>query len=381
MISVLLKLGGLQSIILGFLNLSRKQNHKANSILAILLFILGLSSLFYSVNDLEVYLEFPHLIRLNWGLPLLFGPLILLYTKAFINPNFRINQNDLWYFLPYCLNLTFLLPFFLKSGEAKIQILNYFTANLTRGIDNYAMYHSLMQLAIAIISIQFSVRSLNQVKAYQKSILNNFSEIEKIKLNWLKVIIYSFLVVFTVFTLVFILTYRDLYPDFDYEVYFYLALFVLIYFLSYKSFQQIPFNSSIGEEKKSTENLKAPSNSQLQKELAKRLIDYMDKERPYLNGQLTASELAAALQMNRHQLSLVLNEHLGQSFYDFINTYRIKAFKEHLQNPQNAHLTLLGLAFESGFNSKTAFNSVFKKLEGMTPREFKKQIEQQERKF
>ena len=89
---------------------------------------------------------------------------------------------------------------------------------------------------------------------------------------------------------------------------------------------------------------------------------------------MTASELAKGLQMSRHQLSQVLNEQLGKNFYDFINEYRVEEFKSRIQLPENNHLTLLGVAFDSGFNSKTTFNTIFKKTTGLTPSDYKKTI-------
>jgi len=72
-----------------------------------------------------------------------------------------------------------------------------------------------------------------------------------------------------------------------------------------------------------------------------------------------------------HQLSRVINEHFGRNFFDFINGYRVAEVKRKILDPAYAHFSLLGIAFESGFNSKSAFNRVFKKITGQTPSQFK----------
>jgi len=76
--------------------------------------------------------------------------------------------------------------------------------------------------------------------------------------------------------------------------------------------------------------------------------------------------------MHPNQLSWLLNESIGKNFSEFVNHYRVKAFKENANAPKNSHLSLLGLAYDSGFNSKTVFNTYFKKETGLTPKQFLK---------
>jgi AraC-like DNA-binding protein len=85
--------------------------------------------------------------------------------------------------------------------------------------------------------------------------------------------------------------------------------------------------------------------------------------------------LADQIGMHPNQLSWLLNESMGKNFSEFINHYRVEAFKEMAKDPNKGHLTLLGLAYDSGFNSKTVFNTYFKKETGLTPRQFLKQVE------
>lgn len=98
----------------------------------------------------------------------------------------------------------------------------------------------------------------------------------------------------------------------------------------------------------------------------------MEQEAPYLDPDLSLRSLADQLAMHPNQLSWLLNECLGKNFNQFVNNYRIEAFKRLALDPANAHLTVLGLAYESGFNSKTVFNTYFKKETGLTPKQFLK---------
>ena len=195
MIELILKLGSIQALLLGVILLKKKINNKANVILAILVFSLGVSCLLYSFNYLDFYIQFPHMIRVDWGIPLLFGPLIYLYTSFLTNTSIRFKETHYLHFLPYLINIAILIPFFIKSSEEKIQILDYFTASITSGTDNYFRYNYILQIAIAIISISYTIKSIKVIKAYSNKLLNEYSNIQKIKLDWLRLLLYSFFII------------------------------------------------------------------------------------------------------------------------------------------------------------------------------------------
>lgn len=104
------------------------------------------------------------------------------------------------------------------------------------------------------------------------------------------------------------------------------------------------------------------------------LKELMEDEKVYLDPELTLKELAEISGMPSNQMSQLLNEGFGQNFSEFVNSYRLDAFKEKVQNTVNHHKTILALAFESGFNSKTVFNTFFKKMTGLTPSKYWKSI-------
>ena len=101
-----------------------------------------------------------------------------------------------------------------------------------------------------------------------------------------------------------------------------------------------------------------------------KLETYMQQHKPYTNPGLTLNELAQKLKLAPHLLSKIINEGYNKNFFDFVNEYRIEEFKQRFEDPRNKHFTLLAIAFEVGFNSKTAFNRAFKKMTQQTPREY-----------
>ncbi|MFT4757056.1 MAG: adenylate cyclase [Vicingaceae bacterium] len=108
-------------------------------------------------------------------------------------------------------------------------------------------------------------------------------------------------------------------------------------------------------------------------EYSARLLTYLLEKEPFLNPDLSLRELASQIQIHPNHLSWLLNNNFGKNYNEFINKYRIEAFKLNAKAPKNAHLTIEGLAYESGFNSKTVFNTYFKKETGLTPKQFLKE--------
>lgn len=102
------------------------------------------------------------------------------------------------------------------------------------------------------------------------------------------------------------------------------------------------------------------------------LLAYMIEEQPYLSPDLSLRSLAERIEIHSNQLSWLLNDKIGKNFNQFVNQYRVEHFKELAADESNSHISLIGLAYESGFNSKTVFNTYFKKEVGKTPKEWLK---------
>lgn len=109
----------------------------------------------------------------------------------------------------------------------------------------------------------------------------------------------------------------------------------------------------------------------LLKQYVERIIKVMQDENVYLNNQLTLTELAKMVSLSPQILSYVINNHFSLNFSDFINSYRIKAAQQKLNDPEYKNLTISSIAFECGFNSISVFNNAFKKFTGMTPSDFR----------
>ncbi|MFT4754765.1 MAG: adenylate cyclase [Salibacteraceae bacterium] len=139
----------------------------------------------------------------------------------------------------------------------------------------------------------------------------------------------------------------------------------------YLEFHKIIFKTEVSSKRKLDK--KALLNAKEVAAYKSRLLEYIKETRPYLDSNLSLRLLAAQIEIHPNQLSWLLNKSIGKNFNEFINYYRIATFKLIALDPKNNKLTIEGLAYESGFNSKTVFNTYFKKETGLTPKQFLKQ--------
>jgi AraC-like DNA-binding protein len=106
-------------------------------------------------------------------------------------------------------------------------------------------------------------------------------------------------------------------------------------------------------------------------EITSRIITLMEVDKLYQEPELTLQQLASRLQLSVHHLSQAINDGLKKSFYDLVNGYRVEEAKRLLMDDKTVSYTILSIGFEAGFNSKTTFNTVFKKFTGLTPSDFR----------
>lgn len=344
--------------------------------MGVLVLLLGLLSFLQSLKSLEVYSDYPHLIRLDWGGGLLIAPMIYYYVRFMTRQQTRWRIKDIGAFFPYIAHLVIISPFLWRNGESKIQVLDYYTATLSAGTDSYHMYYKLLVVFTALVGLHYCWESIKALKVYRSNIKSEFSALTKRELQWLNYFVWAFSGLFIILVGVYVLYTRDRYASFDYEVYFYLASFLLIYAITYSAINQQQVEAVIAP---------VMVNSRPD-EKVKKLVDYaplkerlqrlMQSEKPYLESDLTATQLADRLDISRHQLSELLSQSLETNFYDLVNQYRVGEFITRLKSGEAERLTLLAIAYDVGFNSKTAFNTAFKRMKGLTPSQYKKNLRQ-----
>ncbi|SEL43743.1 transcriptional regulator, AraC family [Aquimarina amphilecti] len=344
--------------------LTRRINKKANVLLGILTFIIVLWNIWILSLDFQItnYIPYFYLIPLNYSLAL--GPLLYLYVKKTTNFSYHISKKDILHFLPLVIELAVHL---MISRDA--------LANNIIGVETntYLQLMPVIQFFAIVSIITYSIYALKKIKRYHTWLNKNYSNNDAYSLRWLYRLIIIFAILWFLWTPYTIIDYvlfnfqlglADYYPI-------YVLLSIVTIWISAEAFLR-PEVILLETNRNNNNEKEKPSEEILKK--ASWLKEQMITNRFYLNSELTLKSLAENLDMHPNILSKVINDGLDKNFSDFINEYRVNAIIKKMNSDDYDHITLLGLSFECGFNSKTTFNRVFKNIKGVTPLQYKKSI-------
>ncbi|MCE4566204.1 helix-turn-helix transcriptional regulator [Maribellus sp. CM-23] len=337
---------------------------------------LGLYTGAYALFFNRLFMEHQLLSAAFVSLLMLHGPFLYLYISALIDQKFRLNRKNMLHFVPFLLfNLFLLVASFSPGISAGIRL------DHTEGDHGTPLLFNIFLLLTALSGPFYFGLSIALFRKLDINIFNNFSSQEPVNPDWLRKLVYTFGAIWT--ALIVFASIHHVFHLFSWIFCthgLFLTLSVFIILIGYfglkqqEIFIQYPDQNveyvTETKTKYSTTILKETDAEQY----ARRLKHFMASEKPHLDPNLSLPELAGKLEIPSHQLSRVINEQFGINFFEFINQYRIEEVKARIGNPAFDQLSLLGIAFESGFNTKSAFNRVFKKLTGITPSEYKNRI-------
>ena len=362
-IEIISWVGALQGILLVLLLMTRDNNKSANRLLALFIVIITLDCLepiFFEKGNTGSLIKIWEFL---WGgLVFLHGPLLFLYVKKMTTgfPAF-LKAEVKHYALPFIyytiLLTTFIIPWPEKAMEIGTVVIN-----------------ELFFLHLLI----YSVVSLNWIRKYRRSVLQADSRLKQIDLLWLKMLLVTtlclYITSFITAQLQMIGPGLDMMPL---NVAIQFILVFIMYAISYKSISQpqiffpsIHNNSNgIAKEKYRSSSLDRENAQRIQEKLG----TYMKEKKPYLDRNLSLEDLSRQIGESRYHISQVINDRFKLKFSDYVNNYRVEEFKLLMLKPARRKPTVEALAQLSGFNSKTSFHTVFKKMTGKTPSKFYKE--------
>lgn len=365
----ILYIGLTQAFFAGLLIALKKPISMANQVLAAWFFLICIEMIIVLINSnlIELYS-----IKV---LPFTYGPLMFLYARMMTQEKPSFHFKYLWHFTPFVIFLIISLIFIHKpvmEGSKGFFVVDRF-------ISLRILYGLCFFLSITAYSILTYV-TINKHQRYLKTIISYKSE--KYTLQWLiglSVIFYlSYILVF-IFGLIDILL--NFMPFDPYELSFIgLTLFAFLYAF-YGFNQPLIFDDLARHEHLNpavNEKEKKYKRSGLKKKdveiYQKKIEEYLQDEKPYLDRELTINIMSAQIGIPRHFITEIINNYMGKNFYFLINEYRIQEVKSRLRDPRYSRLTILAIAYDSGFNSKSAFNSAFKTMTGQTPSQYLKSL-------
>ena len=350
----------LNGFVFSVLIFDKKENRFANRFLALTIICMCLTFTPYML-DPQIWHSYRWLAWLPFSLSYWIGPSFYFYTLTLTNPDWRFRKVHLWHFTPIILN-------YLHSVYHLV-----FPGNHTP----WYWFHFISEIfeSVAILSILiYMFYSFRLIRNYQKILLDNVSNTERLQLNWLKQII---LVIMTSF--IFILIFLAISSGASGMVFFHqwnqyrsvvLLLYALVlYWLSIFGFQQTQTLKLHRDLSTSPTSIDPRSQNVLAK-----LITAMEEQKLYRNPTLTLSDLSEVVQESNRTISSVINSQTQKNFFHFVNEFRVRDMQEKLDDPRNNNLKIISLAYDSGFNSKATFNRIFKSYTGMTPVAYKGKI-------
>ena len=347
-----------------------KNNHSNKWWLVSFILLLNLSLIPILLMDPEM---FPRWINASFGL--LWGPFLYFYVLSLLKD--KINYKWLIiHFLPFII-------YFTLSNFSNIEILpgppnSDFPSNQSLNYLPQIMFTVIQSISL----LGYSILTLFVLNKHQKNIQNHYSYKDVyLTIRWSYTIIVYFVsaYIFIVLTEGIIDDYLNIFPGDLQQV----LISSFIYILGYLGIKQEPVyintnddiendNLSIEINEPSKEKyLKNKLNDDLKEEYKTKILAFIEREKPYLQAKLSINDLSKATQIPKHFISQVINDSLGQTFYSFINSYRVNEVKKRIQEDNQDKYTLLSIALDAGFNSKSGFNNNFKLETGMTPIEYK----------
>lgn len=345
--SALFLAGATQGIVLA-LAISLKSKLKQLSRIFLIAFVLvvTLQILFKVIAKDWIGNYFNYFGIIAYQIPFLFGPVSFLYVRAAVDKQYRFRFREIVHFLPFILAAGIVTVFLLGVSDLQYILPN----NWARGI----LYMSLQ----LITSVFYALKSWR--------LLTNPAEEDR----WLRQFIAGSAITGIITTITLCLMY-NLYPDHQQIRYMLLAQGIFIYWITYKA-----INNTIAFEAASFSSIKKYNNNPLTEDKALLITDClmnaMEKDKLFLDAGLGIEKLSDVVGQSKHDISRILNERMNANFFDFVNGYRVREARRLLDDPAMQRFTIAAIAFESGFNSVSAFNSAFKKFEGITPSAYRK---------
>ncbi|HIC8643018.1 AraC family transcriptional regulator [Elizabethkingia meningoseptica] len=347
-----------------FLIMGKSRKITADYILAIWFLIIGVHLAYFVLFFSGAYVSFPYLLGLEIPFPLIHGPMLYLYILCLTGKQPDI-RSWLLHMAPAIIVYIILLKFLLLPAPDKLYV-------YLQGGSTYTILRHSIKILIILSGILYVTLSVLAVKNYKKQISERYSNTEKINLNWVYYLITGIALIWIA-----VIIRNDILIFSFVDIFIMLAAYFGISRVGILELKAV--NYKIPEPEKLIDDHpvtvkyeKTFAGEDTLQQIYEQLSYQMKHKKLYKDPELDLNQVAALLNIHPNTLSQTINYMENKNFYDYINRQRIEEFKRIVVLPENQKFTILSLAFESGFNSKTSFNRNFKKYMNCAPREFLK---------
>ncbi len=346
------------AVFIEFLLMSKKKKSGADQILTLWMFLILVHLFMFYIWLTGDVFRVPFLLGVEQPFPLLHGVFLYLYVASVTGQLPIRRKLLLLHFVPAAALYILFAAFFLLPADQKIQIYQGQRALY----EPYATLLTVKLYAYNCSGILYVIWSGVLLRRHTTNIHDRFSNLNKVNLRWLQIMTFGLGGIWLL-----VIFFRD-----DTLIFSGVVVFVfLIGFFGVRQadiFTQGPVISDDSEQKEKYQ--KSGLTEEASGKLHQRLIQLMTENALYKRSDLSISDLSSKLGVHPNYLSQIINQKEKKNFYDFVNTYRIEEFKQLIAQQKNQQFTLLSLANDCGFSSKTSFNRYFKKVTGLTPSEY-----------
>jgi len=361
-----------------FLISSKSKNYISNVLITIFLILNALDSS-GSFLSIFVYPSFPGLgLFISSTASFLQAPVLYLYILSIIYSDFKLKRKDLLHLLPFLVVLILFIPsYYSQDFNAKQQ---YRREPMTISRIEITLSYIILHMQ----ALFYMILSFQVVNKYKQLLLENYSNANKFNYRWMLrlISIYAIIAILGGIRSLF------MFMDIDFLSRYALLLFVQLIILGFIcwmvlkalhspdlfrgiSSDMLLVKNYIERDLSDLENVEAGEENSMQIRKLTEIDQFMFDKKPFLDASLTLFDLANQLGITKQEFSLLINKNLNQRFFDFINGYRIRLAMDILKDPSKKDLTVLEILYEVGFNSKSSFNTAFKKLTNYTPTQYR----------
>ncbi len=372
----LVLIGAVQGLFLSLALFFKKEKHGKFLSIFLFLFTIELFTEFLAIDvkskaDLT-YFNIPFFLLEN-AIFLLYGPIFYFYVSFITAEKENLKRKDLLHFIPFIVFSLILTGIFIHIAVTGLE--NLKESEDTKGEIIFSAITNISFYLQVLVYIFFSRKAMNR---YKKRILQSFSDIHKISCRWLSILIYviSFIWAATFFSTLCSIMFSETAAGITLNIFF-VAVVIMFFSIGYFILLMPDVYGKIHSEIKedSAKNEKYKKNfieDKKKKEYISKINKALKEDKLYLESEITIKQFSESAGVPSHHLSQILNDAFGKNFYTFINESRVEYAAQLLS--ENPSANILSVCFQSGFNSKSVFNDVFKKFKGFTPSEFRERF-------
>ncbi len=348
-----------------FLWFTKKTNQAANRFLSLALVIMVLWLLGVLGRDIGLDAYFPHWSQLPLQFSLALGPLLYFYVLKITRPEYKFRFKDILHFSPLLLEL---------GAQAREVGDSIKTGAATYQTPAFRQLNPVLQLLAFVSVIIYLYLAHRLIERYYRRLKFNWGDRYRYELRWLNRLLIGFDLLWFLWIPFKAVDYFYYHNQLGIHAYYplYLLLAIMAIWIAATAF----LRPEAGVPVAPAPSLKPPLPAEM-KQMGAWLKKAVQTGSYYQDPELSLVSLAEKLELTTHELSRIINKVLKKSFNDFINEFRVAEAARKMQDPVYDHITLLGIAFESGFNSKSTFNRAFRQMTGKSAAEYKSELKKE----